>query len=119
MEYIKNYLIAIFSFAISIVLFLIIVSLIFAYTNIDDRYIDSAIFLSMAISAFISSFFLCKKIKKKGIIHGVLVNIFCVLILFIISCILYHQFSITNTLVIYIGICSLTGLVGGILGVNV
>ena len=56
MEYIKNYLFSILSFAISIILFLIIVSLVFAYTNIDDMYIDSAIFLSMAISAFISSF---------------------------------------------------------------
>ena len=85
MEYIKNYLFSILSFAISIILFLIIVSLVFAYTNIDDMYIDSAIFLSMAISAFISSFFLCKKIKKQGIVHGVLVNILCVLILFIIK----------------------------------
>ena len=119
MEYIKNYLFSILSFAISIILFLIIVSLVFAYTNIDDMYIDSAIFLSMAISAFISSFFLYKKIKKQGIVHGVFVNILCILILFIISCILNGQFSITNTLGIYIGICALTGIVGGILGVNV
>lgn len=119
MEYVKNYLIAILSFAVSIVLFLIIVSLVFAYTNIDDMYIDSAIFLSMALSAFISSFFLCKKIKKKGIIHGIGVNILCVLIIFIISCVLNQKFSITNTLGVYIGICSLTGIVGGILGVNV
>ena len=47
------------------------------------------------------------------------VNILCILILFIISCILNGQFSITNTLGIYIGICALTGIVGGILGVNV
>ena len=120
MELIKKYLIAISTFAISIVIFLIIISLVFTYTNIDDSYIDSAIFLSMALSAFISSFFLCKSIKKKGLIHGIAINIICVLIIFIISCILNNgNIVITNTLGIYIAICSLSGIVGGILGVNV
>lgn len=119
MDYVKNYLIAIASFAISIVLFLIIVSLVFAYTNINDRFIDSGIFLSMALSSFISSFLLCKKIKKQGLVHGICINIICVLIIFIFSCILNNAFVITNTLGIYIAICSLMGIVGGILGVNV
>ncbi|MBO5476580.1 MAG: TIGR04086 family membrane protein [Clostridia bacterium] len=119
MKYLKNYLIALLSFAVSITLFLIIISLVFAYTNINDTFIDSAIFLAMSLSAFISSFFLCKKIKKQGLIHGICVNAISVLIIFVISCILNGSFSITNTLGIYIAICSLTGVVGGILGVNV
>lgn len=119
MKYLKNYLISLLSFAISITLFLIIISLVFAYTNINDTYIDSAIFLAMSLSAFISSFILCKKIKKKGLVHGVGINIISVLIIFIISCILNGGLSITNTLGVYIAICSLTGVVGGILGVNV
>ena len=98
---------------------MLIVSLIFTYTKIEDRFIDSGIFLSMAISAFISSFVLCKMIKKKGLIHGIVVNVISVLIIFIISCILNNNISITNTLGIYISICCLSGIVGGILGVNV
>ena len=119
MENLKNYIISIFSFIISIVIFLIIISVIFAYTNINDQYIDSAIFLAMAISAFLSSFLLCKKMKKKGIVHGICVNAICVLIIFAVSCILNGKVNITNTLGVYIGICGLTGIVGGILGVNV
>lgn len=115
----KNYLLAILSFGISIIAFLIITSLVFAYTNINDVYMDSAIFLAMALSAFISSFFLCKKIKKNGLIHGVSVNLICVLIIYIISSILNGKIVITNTLGIYLAICALTGIVGGILGVNV
>ena len=107
------------SFAVAIVTLLIIISLIFAYTNINDVYIESAVFLAMAISAFISSFILCKKIKKNGLIHGIIVNVISVLIIFAISCILNNSFCITNTLGIYLAICSLTGIVGGILGVNV
>ncbi len=113
------YLISLGSFFISIVILLVISSLIFAYTNLNDRYIDSIIYFAMAISAFISSFILCKKIKKKGLIHGVAINIIAICIIFLISCLMNKSFCITNTLEIYIAICSLTGIVGGILGVNV
>jgi len=58
-------------------------------------------------------------VKKKGLIHGVVINMICVLILFIISSILNGGVSITNTLGIYLAICSLSGIIGGILGVNV
>ena len=119
MKLVKSYLIGIATFVVTIMLFLFIVSLVFTYTKIEDRFIDSGIFLSMAISAFISSFVLCKMIKKKGLVHGVIVNIISVLIIFIISCILNNNISITNTLGIYISICCLSGIVGGILGVNV
>lgn len=119
MKLVKSYLIEIATFVVTIMLFLFIVSLVFTYTKIEDRFIDSGIFLSMAISAFISSFVLCKMIKKKGLVHGVIVNIISVLIIFIISCILNNNISITNTLGIYISICCLSGIVGGILGVNV
>lgn len=119
MKLIKNYLIGILSFIISVMLFLFIVSIVFAYTKIDDRFIDSGIFLSIAISAFISSFVLCRRTKKKGLVHGVVINIISILIIFVISCILNNSFVLTNTLGIYIAICVLSGIIGGILGVNV
>lgn len=119
MNYLKNYIISLAIFFVVLSLLLIITSVIFAYTSINDRYIDSFILFSMAFSAFISSFFLGRKIKKKGIVHGVILNIVSVIIIFGISCILNHAFKITNTLGIYIGLCALTGIVGGILGVNV
>ena len=53
MKLVKSYLIGIATFVVTIMLFLFIVSLVFTYTKIEDRFIDSGIFLSMAISAFI------------------------------------------------------------------
>lgn len=119
MKIIKNYLIGISSFIIATMLLLFIVSIVFAYTKIDDRFIDSGIYLSLAISAFISSFILCKMIKKKGLFHGVIINVISILIIFIASCILNNNVVFTNTLGIYMAICGLSGIVGGILGVNV
>ena len=114
MKLIKNYLIGISTFIILVLLLLFIVSIVFAYTKIEDRFIYSGIFLSMSISAFFSSFILCKMFNNR-----VVINMICVLILFIISSILNGGVSITNTLGIYLAICSLSGIVGGILGVNV
>ncbi len=119
MNYIKGYVIGIISFIICICTLLLIVSSIFAYTNIEDRYIETCIYASLAISSFISSLILCKKVKKNGLVHGTIINVICVLILFSISCVINNSFVITNTLGIYIGICILSGIIGGILGVNI
>ncbi len=119
MNYVKGYFVGILSFIICICILLLIVSAIFAYTNIEDRYIETCIFASLAFSSFFSSLFLCKKVKKNGLIHGAILNVICVLILFGISCFINNSFIITNTLGIYIGICILSGIVGGILGVNI
>ena len=41
------------------------------------------------------------------------------LIIFFISAVAYSSFAITNTLFVYIGISMLSGVVGGIIGVNI
>ena len=119
MKLIKNYLLGILCFGVIVTFNLFIVSTIFAYTKIEDRFIESGIFLSLAIAAFISSFILCRNLKKKGIVHGVVINAISIGILYIISCFLNGSFVLTNTVGIYFAICCLSGIVGGILGVNV
>lgn len=115
----KHYIISFFSFFAVSISILLIFSLVFAYTNLNDKYIDLVVYTSLMISGFISSFILCKKKKKNGIIRGIGINTICFLILFLISCILNGGIVITKTLGIYILICSLSGIVGGILGVNI
>lgn len=119
MKFVKNYIFSVVIFYIILFSLLLISSAIFAYTNINDRYITTFNYMCIIISSFISSFYLCKKIKKKGIFHGICINILCVVILFVISCVLNGKLNITNTLGIYIAICAICGSVGGILGVNV
>lgn len=115
----KNYIISFIIFFTIALSVLIIFSFIFAYTNLDDKYIDLVVYSALISSSFISSFFLGKSQKKRGIINGIGINLMCCLILFIISCILNEQFIVTKTLGLYILTCSLSGVVGGILGVNI
>ena len=119
MEKIKYYSInMLISFGISIV-FLLITSLIFAYTSISDRYLNMFVFGTIAISVLIGSMLLLRKIKQKGFFYGILFGLIYCLILYIFSVIAYNGFFFTNTLGIYFLICCLlTGTVGGIVGVN-
>lgn len=119
MEKVKRYLISLFiAFMISILLILI-TALIFTYTNIDDRYLQSFVTGIVTISCLISSIVLTKKIKEKGIAHGIIFGIIYCLLIYIINMFVYSNFFISNTLLVYFGVCALSGIVGGIIGVNV
>ncbi len=66
MEKIKRYSISLLiSFIVSIVL-LIITSVIFAYTNINDKHLQTFVLGVVMLSVLIGSTLLLKKIKEKG-----------------------------------------------------
>ena len=106
------------SFLISII-FLFITATIFAYTSINDRYLNMFIFGIVAISVLIGSILLLKKIKEKGFMYGIIFGLMYIFLIYFFTVIAYKGFFFTNTLGIYALICSLAGMLGGILGVNI
>lgn len=119
MEKVKGYSISLVISFVIVAVFLTISACIFAYTNINDRYLDSFVFGTVMFSVLIGSIILAKKIKEKGIIYGGLYGLLFCLIIYAITCIEYTGFFVSNTLFIYLGISFLSGVVGGIIGVNV
>ena len=118
MEKLKYYSINLgISFLIAI-MFLIITATIFAYTSINDRYLNMFVFGIVALSVFIGSTLSLKKIKKKGFLFGALFGIIFLALIYLFTVIAYKGFFFTNTLGIYALICSLAGVLGGIIGVN-
>ncbi len=119
MKKLKTYVISlIISFVISVI-FLCVAASIFAYTNINDRYLDSCVFGIVTVSVLIGSLIIGKKIKEKGLIYGALYGlIFCGIIYFF-NIIALQGFFVTNTLFMYLSICTLSGIVGGVVGVNI
>ncbi len=98
--------------------FLIISSAIFAYTSINDNYLDIFVFGIIGISALVGSLILNKKIKEKGILNGIIFGFIYILILYILTMLLYKGFFISNTVLMYLGISVLASCLGGIIGVN-
>ena len=73
-------------------------------------------FLSLVIAS--SIFVLAKLTKNKGMIHGIILNIICMNLLFIIFSLLNKNIEFTNSYYIYLGVSVLCGILGGVLGVN-
>lgn len=119
MEKIKRYSISLLiSFCVAAI-FLIISSVIFAYTSINDRYLNSFVLGSVMISVLIGSMILLKKLKEKGFLYGLIFGIIYFLIIYFTNVIAFSGFFISSALGIYLGICALSGIVGGIIGVNI
>ena len=119
MEKIKRYSISlVISFLVAIV-FLLISSVIFAYTNINDRHLDSFVLGCVMISVLIGSMILLRKLKEKGLLYGAFFGIIYFLIIYLVNVLVFSGFFVSNMLGIYFGICVLSGMVGGIIGVNI
>ncbi len=118
MAIIKKYLISFLVFIGCFFLSLVIASSIFAYTNLNDRFLNIATYIIVIIPSFVSSFLLAKLTKNKGMIHGIILNIICMNLLFIIFSLLNKNIEFTNSYYIYLGISVLCGILGGVLGVN-
>ena len=119
MEKLKRYSISLVISFIIAVIFLLISSAIFTYTSINDRHLDSFVLGSVMISVLIGSMLLLRKIKEKGLLYGAIFGLIYFFIIYIINVLAFSGFFISNTLGIYFGICILSGIVGGIIGVNI
>ena len=101
-------------------LFLIfILSMILSFTNVKESIISPGIIFISIISILIPSFFLSKKIKKKGIVTGAVFGIICMFLLYIISSFINMDFKLNLSSIIMICLGMIGGMVGGILGVNI
>ena len=101
-------------------LFLVfILSMILSLTNVKENIIRPGIIFISMISILIPSFFLSKKIKKKGIVNGAVLGIICMFLLYIISSFINMNFKLNLSSIIMICLGIIGGMIGGILGVNI
>lgn len=118
----NNYIVRISSgILISILLTLVLLfifSIILAYTNISETTIVPVIIGITGISILSGSSIATSKIKRKGIVNGMVVGGIYIFILYFISSILGTGFSLNVYSLIMMIIGILAGAIGGIVGVN-
>ena len=102
---------------IMILLLLLVTSAIFAYTNINDKYLDIFVYSLVGISIFLNSIFLNKKIKSKGAVYGSIFGLLVIITIYLIGAI-FFSFSLSSAALVYLAIGVISGLIGGIIGVN-
>ena len=96
-----------------------ILAMLLSFTNIKESIINPGIIFISMISILLPAFFLTKKIKKKGIVNGIIFGIICMLLLYIISSFINMQFKLNGNSLIMIIVGIIGGMIGGIFGVNV
>lgn len=108
---------SIFSIIISII-FLFIFAMLLCYTNLSESTIQPVILTITGISILIGSMISTRKIKKNGLLNGGIVGFIYVVILYLLSSLFFASFSLTLNSVMMIIVAIITGMVGGIIGVN-
>lgn len=119
MENIKQYTkFLILSYIIAIVL-LGLSSIIFAYTNINDSLINIFVFVIIVITNLIGSTLTSRKLKRRGLFVGLIFGIIYFLIIYLLTAILYTGFFVNKAVGLYLLMTSVSGIVGGVIGVNI
>ena len=103
---------------ITTLVLIFIFSILLTFTDIPESTINPVIIFISVISILLGSSICTLKIKSKGLVNGGTVGIVYVLILYILSAILYKEFSLNLESVIMIVGAIISGMIGGIIGVN-
>lgn len=88
------------------------------YTTISETTITPVILVISGISILLASSISARKLKKQGMINGGLIGLIYILVIYLLSSILSVEFNLNTSSIIMIIVCIITGMVGGIIGIN-
>lgn len=108
---------SIFSIIISAIL-LLIFAVLLSYTNLSENTMLPVTLVVTGVSILIGSMISTRKIRKNGILNGGMVGIIYIIALYLISSLFLAGFYLTFKSFIMLIIGIITGMIGGILGVN-
>ena len=103
---------------ISLIL-LFIFAIILTYTSVSENTINPVIIIISGVSILIGSSISTLKIRKNGLLNGAIVGLIYTLTIYLLSSITGSGFSINLYSLIMMIICVITGMLGGIIGVNI
>lgn len=108
---------SVFAIAISLILLLVYAGLL-TFTDISEATMTPVVITISGISILIGSSISSLKIKKQGMLNGALVGLIYIMFIYILSSILLAGFAIDTNSIIMIAVSVGTGMIGGIIGVN-
>ena len=107
---------------VSIILSLILLTIyaiILANTDVSEDTITLVVTVTTGISILVGSSMSTKKIKSKGLINGCFVGLIYMLAIYIASSIISGTFALVQSSIIMMAVGILTGMIGGIIGINI
>ena len=111
---IKGSIFAIITSAILLLIFAVLL----CYTNLSESTMLPVILVITGISILIGSMMSTRKIRKNGILNGGMVGFIYIIVLYFVSSLFLAGFSLTFNSFIMLIVGIVTGMIGGIIGVN-
>ncbi len=97
----------------------VIFAFVLSNTLIPDKLISPAVLITTIISVLIAGIIAGRNLRSRGLINGIAVGILYMVILYLISSIVYRDFSINSYTLAMLVIGAVSGGIGGIIGVNI
>ena len=105
------------AYSLSIVL-IFILSICISTTSLKESIIRPAVIIISGFSILIASIFLANDKKEKGLINGAIIGVIYMFILYVISSFALWDFSVSQNSITMIFVGIVSGIIGGIIGVN-
>lgn len=105
------------SYIITIPVFMLL-ALILANTDFPQRLVSSAVVVTTVISVLTAGFVSTKGVRNKGWLNGGIVGLIYMVILYLISSLIYNDFTIDKYVITMTTIGIISGSIGGIVGIN-
>ncbi len=106
-----------YSYMLTLII-LLIYNLILTYTSISSNSITMVTSFITTISAAFGGFYACKHIKEKGLMYGFIVGICYIVLLIILFYLAKENYIFDITLLYKAILVSVSGGIGGVIGVN-
>ena len=107
----------IIAFVLSLILLTIYATLL-SFTSISETTMVPVVISITGVSILIGSSISSIHIKKQGLLNGALVGLIYMLALYILSSIIFSSFVLNVNSIIMIIVGVVTGMIGGVIGVN-
>ncbi len=99
---------------------LLIFSALLTYTDLSESFMQPVVIVVTGISILIGSSIGNRKTRKNGVINGAIVGIIYILCIYIISSLINGgKFSLNIQSIIMMAVGVVSGIIGGIVGVNI
>lgn len=105
------------AFIITIIL-LVLFSLLLRFTSISESKLPSFNNITMIISIVLASSYVAIKIKEKGWINGAIIGLLYYLIIILINVLFIKWDNNTILLLTKLALSGVTGVIGGMIGIN-
>jgi len=105
------------SYIITIPIFLIF-AFILSNTDYPEKFISPVVLLTTVISILLAGSTATRGAKSKGWLNGCIVGAIYIFILYLVSSVIFNDFSVNRYTVTMFVIAVLSGAIGGIIGIN-